>query len=186
MHPICEQLFQQGFKGQIISATADFYDQMIAKTSQEFMEGFVFQFPDFDDPALNADNINFSDPNGFYAEYNKRHPGQWGAVSWEYASIMDMWKAAAEKAGSANPDAVAAAMKEGGKGAHAFGDARWWGPELFGIDNALVGDWPVVAIENGKAVIKEFRSIPDWYDKHGDLLIKHMTAYDQMWNQRGK
>lgn len=185
VHPICEQLFQQGFKGQIISATADFYDQMIAKTSKEFMEGLIFQFPDFDDPALNADNINFSDPNGFYAEYNKRHPGQWGAVSWEYASIMEMWKAAAEKAGSANPDAVAAAMKEGGKGAHAFGDARWWGTELFGIDNALVGDWPVVAIENGKAVIKEFRSIPDWYDRHGDLLIKHMTAYDQMWNQRG-
>jgi branched-chain amino acid transport system substrate-binding protein len=97
---------------------------------------------------------------------------------------MDLWKAAAEKAGSADPDAVSAAMKEGGKGAHAFGDAAWWGTELFGIDNALVGDWPVVAIEGGKARIKGFRSIPDWYAKHGDLLIKHMKAYDQMWDQR--
>ncbi|SFT94109.1 ABC transporter substrate-binding protein [Sedimentitalea nanhaiensis] len=184
VHPIAEQLFQQGFTGQIISATADFYDQMIAKTSKEFMEGFIFQFPDFDDPALNGDNINFEDPNGFYATYNERHPGQWGAVSWEYASIMDLWKAAAEKAGSAAPDAVAAAMKEGGTGNHAFGDAKWWGTELFGIDNALVGDWPVVVIQDGKAVIKGFRSIPDWYDKHGDLLVKHMQAYDQMWDQR--
>ncbi len=185
VHPIAEQLFQQGFKGQIISCTADFYDQMIAKTSEEFMEGFIFQFPDFDDAALNSDQINFADPNGFYAEFNKRFPGQWGAVSWEYASIMDLWKAAAEKAGSAEPDAVAAAMKEGGTGKHAFGDAKWWGTELFGIDNALVGDWPVVAIEGGKATIKEFRSIPAWYDKHGDLLVKHMKAYDQMWDQRG-
>lgn len=185
VHPICEQLFQQGYEGQIISCTADFYDQMIAKTSEEFMEGFVFQFPDFDDPALNADTINFADPNGFYAEYNKRHPGQWGAVSWEYASIMDLWKAAAEKAGSAEPEAVMAAMKDGGKGDHAFGQADWWGGELFGIDNALVGDWPVVVIEGGKARVKAFKSIPDWYAKHGDLLIKHMTAYDQMWNQRG-
>lgn len=184
VHPICEQLFQQGFSGQIISCTADFYDQMIEKTSKEFMEGFVFQFPDFDDPALNSDAINFQDPNGFYAEYNKRHPGQWGAVSWEYASIMDMWKAAAEKAGSAEPDAVMTAMKDG-RGAHAFGEADWWGKDLFGIDNALVGDWPVVAIEDGKAVIKEFRSIPDWYNRHGDLLVKHMEAYGQMWNQRG-
>ena len=184
VHPIAEQLFQQGFKGQIISCTADFYDQMISKTSEEFMEGFVFQFPDFDDPALNADNINFSDPNGFYAEFNKRFPGQWGAVSWEYASIMDLWKAAAEKAGSAEPDAVIGAMKNG-KGKHAFGDADWWGEELFGIDNALVGDWPVVVIEGGKATIKEFRNIPAWYEKHGDLLVKHMQAYDQMWNQRG-
>ena len=149
------------------------------------MEGFIFQFPDFDDPALNGDNINFEDPNGFYAEYNARHPGQWGAVSWEYAAIIDLWKAAAEKAGSADPDAVVTAMKDGGTGKHAFGDAQWWGTELFGIDNALVGDWPVVAIEDGKAVIKGFKSIPDWYEKHGDLLIKHMKAYDQMWNQRG-
>lgn len=183
VHPIAEQLFQQGFKGQIISCTADFYDQMIAKTSEEFMEGFVFQFPDFDDPALNSDQINFQDPNGFFAEYNEKFPGQWGAVSWEYASVMDLWKAAAEKAGSAEPDAVMAAMKDG-QGKHAFGDADWWGKDLFGIDNALVGDWPVVAIEGGKARIKEFRNIPAWYDKHGDLLIKHMQAYGQMWDQR--
>jgi branched-chain amino acid transport system substrate-binding protein len=185
VHPICEQLFQQGYSGQIISCTADFYDQIIAKTSKEFMEGFIFQFPDFDDPALNADNINFEDPNGFFAEYNNRHPGEWGAVSWEYASIMDLWKAAAEKAGSANPEAVIAAMKEGGRGAHAFGEANWWGTELFGIDNALVGDWPVVVIEDGKAVIKGFKNIPAWYDKHGELLVKYMTEYGQMWNQRG-
>ena len=185
VHPIAEQLYQQGYKGQIISCTADFYDQMIAKTSVEFMEGFVFQFPDFDDPALNDESINFPDPNGFFAEYNKRHPGEWGAVSWEYASIMDLWKAAAEKAGSAEPEAVLASMKEGGKGLHAFGTAEWWGKDLFGIDNALVGNWPVVVIEGGKARIKEFKSIPDWYAKHGDLLKKHMAAYGQMWDQRG-
>ena len=148
------------------------------------MEGFIFQFPDFDDPALNADFINFKDPNKFYEEYNKRHPGEWGAVSWEYASIMDLWKAAAEKAGSAEPADVLAAMKEGGKGQHAFGTADWWGKDLFGIDNALVGDWPVVVIEGGKARIKGFKSIPEWYAKHGDLLKKHMAAYGQMWDQR--
>ncbi len=184
VHPIAEQLFQQGYKGQIISCTADFYDQMIDKTSVEFMEGLIFQFPDFDDPALNAEHINFKDPNGFFAEYTKRHPGEWGAVSWEYASIMDLWKAAAEKAGSAEPDAVLTAMKEGGKGLHAFGTADWWGKDLFGIDNALVGNWPVVVIEGGKARIKAFKSIPEWYAKHGDLLKKHMAAYGQMWDQR--
>ncbi len=185
VHPICEQLFQQGYKGQIISCTADFYDQIIAKTSKEFMEGFVFQFPDFDDPALNAEGINFRDPNRFFEVYNERHPGEWGAVSWEYASIMDLWKAAAEKAGSVEPEAVLAAMQDGGKGLHAFGEADWWGEDLFGINNALVGNWPVVVIEDGKAVIKEMRSIPDWYAAHGDLLKKHMEAYGQMWNQRG-
>nr|WP_245603000.1 ABC transporter substrate-binding protein [Leisingera methylohalidivorans] len=112
VHRIAKQLFQQGFKGQSISCTADFYDQMIAKTSEEFMEGFVFQFPDFDEPALNGEKINFTGRNGFSEAFNARHPGQLGA-------------------------------------------------ELLGIGSALVGDWPVVVIESGKARIKNFRAIPD-------------------------
>jgi branched-chain amino acid transport system substrate-binding protein len=185
VHAMTEYAYAQGFTGQILSCTLDHYERLVARTSVDFMEGVLFHFPDFDDPALNSDQVNFDDPNGFFAEFNERYPGQWGAVSWEYASIMDLWKAAAEKAGSSEPDAVIAAMKEGGSGKHAYGDAQWWGTDLFGIDNALVGDWPVVAIEGGKATIKEFRSIPDWYDTHGDLLVKHMQAYDQMWDQRG-
>lgn len=185
VHPLCEQAFLQGFKGQIIACALDFYDQVIAKTSKEFMEGVVWQFPDFDDPALNEANINFQKPNDFYAEYNKRWPGEWGAVSWEYASIMDIWKAAAEKAGSAEPQEVLAAMKEGGKAPHTFGEAEWWGEELFGINNALVGNWPVVMLEDGKAVIKEYRSIPAWWEQHSALLIKHMEALGQMHYQRG-
>ncbi|HUE44629.1 MAG TPA: ABC transporter substrate-binding protein [Aestuariivirgaceae bacterium] len=186
VHPLCEQAFQQGFKGTMISCTADYYQKIIEKTSPEFMEGFIFQFPDFDDPALNEPNINFPKPNEFYAEYVKRFGAEeWSAVSWEYASIMELWADAATRAGSIEPAAVLAAMKEGGKGMHAFGEANWWGEELFGIDNALVGNWPVVVIENGKAVIKEYRSIPAWWDKHKDLLIKHMTDMGQMYHQRG-
>jgi len=185
VHPLMEQAFLQGYKGQIISCTADFYDQIIEKTSKEFVEGMIFQFPDFDDPALNDSRVNFTDPNTFFQIYNKRWPGEWGAVSWEYASIMDLWKNAAEKAGSVEPMDVLAAMKDGGTGLHAFGEAKWWGKELFGIDNALVGNWPVVAIENGKAVIKEYRSIPDWWDKNSATMIKHMEAMGEMYYQRG-
>lgn len=185
VHPLCEQAHQQGFEGTIISCTADFYEKIIEKTSKEFMEGFIFQFPDFDDPALNRPETNFQNPNDFYAEYSKRWPGEWGAVSWEYASIMDLWRAGAEKAGSVDPKAVLPAMKEGGTGKHAFGEARWWGKELFGIDNALVGDWPVVVIEDGKATIKEFKSIPEWWDMHGDVLVKHFEKMGEMYYQRG-
>ncbi len=185
VHPLCEQAFQQGFKGTILSCTADFYPKIIEKTSKEFMEGFVFQFPDFDDPALNDERVNFNKPNDFFAEYAKRFgEAEWSAVSWEYASIMDLWADAASKSGSVEPADILGAMKSG-KGKHAFGEADWWGEELFGIDNALVGNWPVVVIEDGKAVIKEYRSIPAWWEKHGDLMVKHFTALGQMWNQRG-
>jgi branched-chain amino acid transport system substrate-binding protein len=185
VQPLCEQAFQQGYKGQIISCTLDFYQRIVERTSKEFMEGVIFQFPDFDDPALNDKRINFREPNKFYAEYVKRYGAtEWSAVSWEYASILDLWADAAQRAGSVEPADVLPAMKEGGKGKHAFGEARWWGKELFGLDNALVGDWPVVVIKDGKATIAEFRSIPDWWDKHGELLVKHMTDLGQMWSQR--
>jgi branched-chain amino acid transport system substrate-binding protein len=185
VHPLTEQAFQQGFKGQMISCTADFYPKMVEKTSKEFMEGFIFQFPDFDDPALNEPHVNFKRPGEFYAEYVKRFgEGEWSAVSWEYASIMDLWADAATKAGSTEPEAVLQAMQAGGKGKQAFGEAVWWGKELFGIDNALVGVWPVVVIEDGKAKIKQFKSIPDWWNKHKALMIKHMEAYKQMYYQR--
>ena len=170
---LCEQLFLQGYKGQIISCTLDFYGRIIEKTSAEFLEGLVFQFPDFDDAAMNEAHINFENPNEFFVNYNERFPDAWSAVTWEYPAIAEMWRLAAEKAGSVEPMDVFAALKEGGRGPHVFGDADWWGAELWGIDNALVGNWPVVQIQNGKAKIVEYRNILDWYGKHGDLLIKH-------------
>src|SRR5688572_5690903 len=185
VQPLCEQAFQQGFKGQIISCTVDYYQRIVERTSKEFMEGVVFQFPDFDDPKLNEPNINFPKPNEFYAEYVKRYgANEWSAVSWEYASIMELWSDAAQKAGTTDPKAVLEAMKAGGKGKHIFSEAEWWGKELFGIDNALVGFWPVVVIEGGKAKIKQYKSIPAWWSKHKDLMIKHMTALNQMYFQR--
>lgn len=175
---LSEQLYQQQFKGKIISCTLDTYPKIIEKTSQEFMDGTVFQFPDFDDPKMQSDFINFPNPEQFYNTYEERHPGTWTAVSWEYASIMDLWKTAAEEAGSIEPMDVLEQMKAGGTAPHAFGTAKWWGKELWGIDNALVGDWPVVALDNGQARIQDFKSIPDWWDKHGDLLLKHMKDMD--------
>jgi branched-chain amino acid transport system substrate-binding protein len=181
---LTEQAFLQGFKGQMLSCTCDNYQNIIDKTSKEFMEGFVFQFPDFDDPAMSQGQINFKDPKAFYDTYVKQYPGSWSAVSWEYAAIGELWMRGAQKAGSVEPQKVLAAMKDGGIGAHVFGQAKWWGTELFGIDNALVGNWPVVVIRNGKATIVELASVTGWWDKHKDVLVQEMTAAGQMWNQR--
>lgn len=184
VHALTEAAFAQGFTGQLLSCTADNYQRLIARTSHEFMEGFVFQFPDFDDPMLNRPGVSFPEPNAFFAEFNARFPGHWTAVSWEYAAALDLWQAAVEQAGTTEPISVLAAMKAGSRATHAFGEARWWGRELFGIDSALVGDWPVVVIRDGKARIAEFRSIPEWLDKHGGLLKRHMQLLGQLWDQR--
>jgi len=176
--PIVEQLFHQGYKGKIVSCTLDGYQDVIAKTSKEFVEGLTYQFPDFDDPALNKPGINFPDPGGFDMAFNKDHAGEWSAVAWEYPSILLNWVEAAKAAGSVEPVAVTDAMKADSSPPHTFGPGKWWGKELWGLNNAVVGDWPVVAINNGKARIQEFRSVYNWLQKYNNVLKKHMQALD--------
>lgn len=184
VHALTIEAYKRGFKGRLLSCTCDNYQELIRRTSQAFMEGFVFQFPDFDDPRLNEGHINFENPGAFYEEFCRRFPGTWSAVSWEYASTLELWKSAVQRARTFEPFSVLAAMKVGGIGPHAFGEARWWGKDLFGIDNALVGDWPVVAIVDGKARIQEFGSIADWWSKNRATLVKHMRSLNLMWDQR--
>lgn len=184
VHALTEAAHAADFRGQLVSCTLDAYPQLIARTSAAFMEGFVFQFPDFDDPALAEKAFFFNRPKDFYLEYQRRFPGSWTAVSWEYAAILDIWRAAVEHAGSVSSLSVLAAMKQSGAVMHAFGPAAWWGSEVFGIDNALIGDWPVVRIQDGKARIVEFGSIPAWLEQHGPLLRAQMVELGQMWDQR--
>jgi branched-chain amino acid transport system substrate-binding protein len=184
VHAMTEYAYAQGYQGKILSCTLDNYQRLVEKTSIEFMEGVTFQFPDFDDPMLNKKTFFFNQPHAFYKEYNKRFPDNWTAVSWEYAAGLDIWHAAVEKAGSVNSVSVMAAMKQLGEVTHAFGPAKWWGEEIFGTNNALVGEWPVVTIQNGKAKIVEFGSIPDWLDQYGDSLKQEMQNLGQLWDQR--
>ena len=184
VHAMTEYAYGQGYTGQIISCTLDHYQRLVARTSVDFMEGLIFQFPDFDDALLRGKTFFFNQPQVFFHEYNRRFPGTWSAVSWEYAAVLDIWHAAVEKAGSVDSASALAAMKQLGHVTHAFGPAHWWGQDMFGIDNALVGDWPVVAIRNGQAVVMEFGSIPEWLEKHGALLKQEMSTLGQLWEQR--
>jgi len=186
VHKMTEYAFSRGYRGQLISCTLDNYERLVERTDQRFMDGFIFQFPDFDDPLLAEKAFFFNQPETFYKQYNERFPDEWSAVSWEYASILDIWHAAVERAGDVNSGAVLAAMKQSGHVTHAFGPARWWGEDIFGIDNALVGDWPVVVLTGGKARIVEFSSIPTWLERHRDLLRVELSALNQLWSQRLK
>lgn len=184
MQALTEAAFAQGFTGQILACTADDYPRLIARTSAGFMERYTFQFPDFDDPMLADTAFFFRRPGAFFETYNSRFPGEWSAVSWEYASILDLWHNAVEIADTTEPVSVLAAMKRGRQMPHAFGPAEWWGEEVFGIDNALVGDWPVVGIRQGRARIQEFGSVLGWLGRNSALLQRELEALGQLWQQR--
>lgn len=183
---LTEAAHTRGFRGEIIACTADDYPKMIARTSAGFMARYTFQFPDFDDPMLADTAFFFRNPRSFFDSYTRRFPGLWSAVSWEYASILDLWHGAAEVAGSADPVRVLSAMQRGQKMPHIFGPAEWWGAELYGIDNALVGDWPVVRLREGRARIAEFGSVLGWLGRHHGVLMRHMADLGQSWQHRAR
>lgn len=184
VHALTEAAYRRDFRGRILSCVGDGYSRLIERTSLDFMEGFTFQFPDFDDPQLAEAAFFFRQPKAFFETYNARFPNEWSAVSWEYASILDFWHSAVELADTTEPVSVLAAMKRPQQVPHTFGPARWTGRNLFGTDNALIGDWPVVAIQAGRARIQEFGSVLDWLDRHGEALARHLDELGQSWHQR--
>lgn len=184
VHALTKAAYLRGFKGRILSSAADGYPLLIKHTSPDFMEGYTFQFPDFDDPKLADATFFFRQPHSFFETYNERFPGKWSAVSWEYVAILDLWHGAVELADTTAPGSILAAMKRPQQMPHTFGPARWTGRDLFGIDNVLIGDWPVVVIRDGRARIEEFGSVPDWLDRHGEALCRNLDELGQSWHQR--
>ena len=174
MNLMIEEAYLQGFQGQMIAVTLDNYDRLIEKTSQEFLEGFLFQFPDFDDPRMQEDDINFVDPAGFYRTYNERHPGTWSAQSWTYGAYLEIWKAGVEAAQDIEPVAVFNALKSMDVVPHLFGPAQWWGEEIFGVNNALVGRWPAVQLQGGKATVVAMGDVAGWLVEHQDALVARL------------
>jgi branched-chain amino acid transport system substrate-binding protein len=84
------------------------------------------------------------------------------------------WVDAAQRAGSIEPADVLPAMKASEEPHFVFGEGQWWGSTLWGLDNAVVGRWPVVVVEDGKARIQEYRSVSGWLDKNETIIAKNM------------
>jgi branched-chain amino acid transport system substrate-binding protein len=170
---LTEQAYLQGYKGRFVNCTLDQYDHILAKTSKEFLEGFLWQFPDLDDPVMQGSDTHFDGAAAFYKTYAERYPGAWTAVSWEYAAVLELWKTAVAEVGTIDPVKVSEALRSLSPVPHVFGDAEWWGEEFFGVNSAALGKWPVVQMQNGKAVILEMGDVRAWVDAHLDVLKKH-------------
>lgn len=180
---LVEQLYTQGYKGRILHAGLELLPDMVARTSKEFMEGSIAFFPRFDDPNINKFTPGFPDMAAFYAEYNKTHPNEWNNTSWEFPAALEVWKQAVETAGTFEPDALLESMKANPP-KHLFGAARWWGKDLFGNDNALVGNWPVVEVKDGKVEIVEIGDQAGWFDAHKDIVEKRFREESLMPDQK--
>jgi len=180
---LVEQLYVQGYKGRILHAGFELLPDMVARTSKEFMEGSIAFFPRFDDPGIDKSTKGFPKASEFYAAFDKAYPKQWNNTSWEFPAALEVWKQGVEKAGTFEPDALLASMKANPP-SHIFGQAKWWGADLFGIDNALVGNWPIVEVRDGKVEIAEIGDQAAWYEAHKAEVEKRFREEGLMPDQK--
>ncbi len=185
---LTQQAYQQGYTGQLASCTLDFYDAIVEKTSVEFMENFIWQFPDLDDPMLNPNPNPYALMRNvdFWDEYQEKYPGTWSAVSYEYMAQLDEWMQAVKAADSIEPMEVFKAWKhpEENNIYHVFGEGTWWGKPFWGIDNAFMAPWPVVRMIDGKSHIVEYRDQLDWWERNKEVMVKWNEDLGEMWWQR--
>ncbi len=185
---LTQQAYQQGYEGQLASCTLDFYDEIIKKTSPEFMEGFVWNFVDLDDPKLNPNPNPYAlmKNEDFWNEYQEKYPGTWSAVSYEYMAQLDEWMQAVKAADSIEPMKVFEAWRhpEENNIYHVFGKGTWWGKAFWGIDNAFMAPWPVTMMVDSKARIQEYRDQLDWWNRNKEYMVKWNMNLNEMWWQR--
>ena len=105
-------------------------------------------------------------------------------MSWIWKDNLVVWSTYVERAGTIDPMTVFKTMKADPNPMHSFGPGQWLGTEVVGIDNALVGNWPVGQIQDGKIVIVDMPDIAGWYYENIDLLVKHLEMAGMLWYQQ--
>ncbi len=170
---ILEQAYTQGWKGIVTSACWDF-KAITAKVPDGWMDGAVSGFPDFDDPKLTSAH------HEFWKAWQAKFPGHsFSEIVWEYQAALDVWAYGVELAGSVESEKVYNALKSADQVPHSFGPAKWWGKEIFGLDNLLVPTWPMTEIKGDKPYIVGEKSLFDWLAKPGnkEILVKSLKKW---------
>ncbi|MCF8069799.1 MAG: ABC transporter substrate-binding protein [Desulfobacterales bacterium] len=182
---LVEQLYLQGFKGQIETSEYELTD-LFAKVPKSFLDHAVGHYPRLDNKLLPAD------ANKFYSDWQKRY-GKGGkddigreyySIDYEYRTQLQIWAYGAQKAGSVEPEKVRNALMASKDLPHTLGSSNWWGDEVFGINTSLISPQYITEILNGEEVTIDKYDIIEWYNKNKEVTLKYLKKYDLLWNQR--
>ena len=174
---IVEQCYKQGFKGILVAV--EFMQSTIDQVPNDWLEArkAIGCFPRFDDPVIKNRKIGERSFESFYNEFVKRWPGEWGAVSYEWAAGLDLWRHGMKLAGSKDSIKILKALKAQKTVPHCFGTGKWMGKEFAGIDNLLLSDWHWTEYKNGKNAIVYSMNVADWLEKNMDIYKEAYKKY---------
>ena len=174
---IVEQCYLQGFEG--ILTSVEFMDSTIAKVPEDWLEArkAIGCFPRFDDPVIKDRRIAERSFKEFYDEFVERWPGEWGAVSYEWAAGLDVWRYGMKLAGTIEPVTVLETLKAQDSVPHCFGPGKWMGKDYAGQDNLLYSDWHWTEFRDGKNAIVYTMNVADWLEKNKAIYQKYYKKY---------
>lgn len=174
---IVEQLYKQGFEGILVAV--EFMQSTIDKVPNDWLEArkAIGCFPRFDDPVIKDRKIAERTFEQFYTEFVERWPGEWGAVSYEWAAGLDLWRHGMELAGSIDPIKVLESLKAEETVPHIYGPGKWMGKRFAGIDNLLVSNWHWTEYKDGKNRIVFTLNVADWLEENIEIYKEAYKKY---------
>jgi branched-chain amino acid transport system substrate-binding protein len=174
---IVEQCYLQGFEGILVSV--EFMDSTIVKVPEDWLADrkAIGCFPRFDDPVIKDRRIAKRSFKEFYDEFVERWPGEWGAVSYEWAAGLDVWMHGMQLAGTIESTAVLEALKAEKTVPHCFGPGKWMGKDFAGQDNLLYSDWHWTEFRDGKNSIVYTMNVADWLEENKAIYQKYYKKY---------
>ena len=174
---IVEECYKQGFDGILVAV--EFMQSTIDKVPSDWLQArrAVGCFPRFDDPVIKDRRIAERTFEKFYSEFVERWPGEWGAVSYEWAAGLDLWRYGMQLAGSKDPVKVLQALQSEPTSPHCFGPGKWMGKRFAGIDNLLVSNWHWTEYKDGKNSIVFTMNVADWLEKNMEIYKEAYQKY---------
>lgn len=176
---LLEQLYLQGFEGQIESSEYELTD-IFSKVPEEFMEGAVAHYPNLYDEGLPAECKTYYDD--WLAIYGPGAPKDvkrdFIPMDWEYAAQLMLWAWAAQGAETVEPAELTAWLLAQDPVPHFLGESHWWGEEVFGINTSLLSPQYITEVHDGQNVTMADYNLADWWEQNKEVTLKWLEKYD--------
>lgn len=183
---IIEQLYVQGFKGEISANYLD-SESILTKVPASYMEGAVDSFPLFDDPWWGEG----SSQHKFFDEWTKRY-GPGGpedvkrgitGIDWDHVIMLKVWAEGVKMACSFEAEKVVAALQAAESVDTILGSGPFTGAEMWGIDNMVSTPIPVNEHREGVKRVQVVLDFPEWFEPRKEQIIAHVRSKGMMFDQ---
>lgn len=183
---IIEQLYVQGFKGEISANYLD-TESILTKVPASFLEGAVDSFPLFDDPWWGSGSVQHQ----FYEDWMKRYgPGApedvkraITGIDWDHVIMLKVWAEGVKRACSFEAEKVVEALRESESIDTILGAGKFTGAEMWGLDNMIATPVPVNEHRDGVKRVQAVLDFFEWFEPRKKEIIEHVRSKGMMFDQ---